>query len=104
MELRFGRDELSRLETDRLFTGGLPPAVVTAYRRRIQLLRAIPDGRELPLWRCLHYLRDDPVAGQDSILLVDTWRISLVLTRAIPRSSAEITAVVQPRPTIRRRT
>lgn len=54
MELEFGSDDLDRLETDPDFEMGLAPAVVKAYRKRIQFTRAAADERDLYAWKSLH--------------------------------------------------
>jgi proteic killer suppression protein len=53
MEVEFADANLDRLEVDRRFTAGLPPEVVTAFRRRMQQIRAAPDERACVPWhRC----------------------------------------------------
>ncbi len=54
MELEYARDDLDRLETDPNFLMGLPPAVVRAYRKRVQYIRAALDERDLRSWKSLH--------------------------------------------------
>jgi len=47
MEVRFDDDDdLDRLETDPAFTGGRPPAVVKAFRKVMQFIRAAADERD----------------------------------------------------------
>ncbi|MGI8552812.1 MAG: type II toxin-antitoxin system RelE/ParE family toxin [Dehalococcoidia bacterium] len=45
MEVEFADDDLDRLETDPTFDMGHPAAIVSAYRRRLQGIRAATDER-----------------------------------------------------------
>jgi toxin HigB-1 len=47
MEIEFSEAVLDRIETDAAFTGGYPPGIVKAYRKRIQAIRAAIDERDL---------------------------------------------------------
>ena len=47
MEVEFADDNLSRLETDAIFTGGYSLAIIKAFRRRMQGIRAARDERDL---------------------------------------------------------
>ncbi len=53
MELYFLDSSFDRLEVDRAYSHGLPAAVVTLYRKRLQLLRAARDVADLAAMRCL---------------------------------------------------
>lgn len=73
MDLSFKADYLDRLEVDASFTAGLAPAVVTAFRRRVQLLRAMTSDGEIGKWRCLDTRRAPH--GTHSLRLHGTWRL-----------------------------
>ena len=45
MEVEFADDKLDRLETDANYTARLSPALVKAFRKRMQQIRAAPDER-----------------------------------------------------------
>lgn len=78
MEIVFGNDDLDRLETDPRFTAGLSPALVKAYRKRIQLLRSINDERGLYAWKSLHSEKlKGKRAHQLSVRLNDQFRLIL---------------------------
>lgn len=47
METEFADDWLDQLETDKSFTGGYPPGVVKAFRKRMQIIRAAKNERDL---------------------------------------------------------
>jgi proteic killer suppression protein len=53
MELIFNDDGYDRLEVDASYSHGLPTAVVSLYRSRLQLLRAARDEHDLASMRCL---------------------------------------------------
>lgn len=46
MEVEFADDKLDRLETDANYTAKLSPALVKAFRKRMQQIRAAPDERD----------------------------------------------------------
>lgn len=47
MRVIFKQGALARIYSELAFTGGYPPAVVKAYRGRIQVLRAAPQERAI---------------------------------------------------------
>ncbi|HET8629887.1 MAG TPA: type II toxin-antitoxin system RelE/ParE family toxin [Thermomicrobiales bacterium] len=55
MDVAFGTDELDRLETDSAFSMGLPEGVVSAYRKRLQIIRSAPDERDFYALKSLRY-------------------------------------------------
>ncbi|MGH9905813.1 MAG: type II toxin-antitoxin system RelE/ParE family toxin [Pyrinomonadaceae bacterium] len=55
MEVVFKEDSLDRLETDARFEGRWVPGVVSAYRKRLQVIRAAPDERDFYQLRSLHF-------------------------------------------------
>ena len=77
MEVRFDDDDdLDRLETDPAFTGGRPPAVVKAFRKVMQFIRAAADERD---FYAMKSLRFEKLKGardhQRSVRLNDQWRL-----------------------------
>lgn len=83
MDIEFGSDDLDRLETDPDFEMGLSPALVKAYRKRIQFIRAAADERDLYAWKSLHMekLKGDR-QHQYSVRLNDQFRLILEFVRA----------------------
>ena len=77
MDIRFRQSKLDRLETEP-GDGGLPPGVVKAYRKRIQLIRAADDERVFSRFASLHY---EKLKGkrkhQWSMRLNNQWRLIL---------------------------
>lgn len=55
MEVEFKEEFLDRLETDARFEAGWPPGVVSAYRKRLQMIRAAPDERDFYQLKSLHF-------------------------------------------------
>lgn len=78
VEVRFADEDLSRLETDPKYTGGRSPAVVRAFRKRMQQIRAASDERTFYQLKSLRFekLKGDR-AGQHSMRLNDQWRLIL---------------------------
>jgi len=80
MEVVFDNDELDQLETDPKFTGGRPPPIVKAYRKRMQIIRAASDERD---FYKLNSLRFEKLRGkrkhQYSMRLNDQYRLILEL-------------------------
>ncbi len=80
MEAKFIDAILDRLETDPRFDGGYPPAVVKAYRKRMQLIRGAQDERA---FYALKSLRFEKLKGgrshQFSMRLNDQWRLIIEL-------------------------
>lgn len=55
MDVLFDSEDLDRLEVDSRFTMGLPPSVVSAYRKRLQAIRAASDTRDLRTMKSWHF-------------------------------------------------
>src|ERR1019366_1617532 len=79
MEGRFRDQSYDQLEDDPHFTGGWPPAVVKAYRNRLNYIRQAQDERDLYAWRSL---RMEKLQGrrqhQHSLRLNDQWRLVIL--------------------------
>ncbi len=78
MEIEFDDPDLDRLETDKQFTAGFPPAIVKGFRKVLRFLRAANDERDLIAMHGLnfHPLEDDR-AGQHSVNVNDQYRLIL---------------------------
>ena len=76
MEVRFGDDDLDRLESEARFTANLPPEVVTRYRKVLSFIRQAMDERDLRAWPALHFEKlKKPMEGDYSMRLNRQWRI-----------------------------
>jgi proteic killer suppression protein len=80
MEVEFGDPDLDRLETDARFTAGFAAAIVRAFRRRMQQIRAAPDERDLyHLGGARFKQLQGSRSHQHSMRLNDQWRLILEL-------------------------
>ena len=77
MEVRFDDDDdLDRLETDPTFTGSRPPAVVKAFRKVMQFMRAATDERDFYTMKSLRFEKLKGARDhQRSVRLNDQWRL-----------------------------
>ena len=78
MKLSFRNKDLDRLETDSRFDNGLGQAIVKAFRKRMQTIRAAQDERVFYALKSLHFeqLKGER-RGQFSMRLNDQWRLVL---------------------------
>ena len=78
MEVRFRNRDLDRLETEEAFTGGFSDAIVGAFRRRLQFIRAAADERDFSKMKSLHFEKlKGARSHQHSMRLNDQWRLIL---------------------------
>ena len=86
MEVIFDDQELDQLETDPKFTGGRPLAIIKAYRKRMQIMRAALDERDFYKLRSLRF---EKLKGkrkhQHSMRLNDQDRLILELIGGNPQ-------------------
>jgi proteic killer suppression protein len=76
MDFRFDDSNLERLYTDTGFTLGHSPAVVKAFRKRIQTIQAAPDERVFYSQKSLHFEKMKGARShQHSMKLNDQWRL-----------------------------
>jgi len=78
MDVIFHNKHLDRLETDAGFESGYSADVVRAYRKRMQLIRAVVDEREFYSLKSLNFERlKGKRQHQYSMRLNDQWRLIL---------------------------
>ena len=78
MDVEFEEEVLRRLAFDPVETGGFDVAVVKAYRKRIQFIRAAADERTFYAMKSLRYEKlKGHREGQHSMRLNDQWRLIL---------------------------
>ena len=78
MEVEFQDSRLDTLETDSSFTAGYAPALVSAFRRRMQQIRAAVDERDFYALRSFHFEKlKGSRSHQHSIRLNIQWRLIL---------------------------
>lgn len=78
MQVEFDDENLDRLETDPKFTAGHAKEIVTAFRKRMQQIRAFKDERDFHNVRSLNFEKlKGNREGQYSIRLNLQWRLIL---------------------------
>jgi proteic killer suppression protein len=94
MEVQFRNAKLDRLETDPKYDGGFSQAIVTAYRKRMQTIRAAPDERVFYQLKSLHF---EKLLGnrshQHSMRLNDQWRLIIGFVRDAPQKTVVIVSI-----------
>lgn len=87
MDVTFKHESLDRLETDASFNGGHGDAVVKAYRKRMQQIRAASDERTFHAHRSLNFEKlKGAREGQHSMRLNDQWRLIVELRGDSPKT------------------
>jgi len=80
MRVIFKDPALDRLETDIAFDGGYSPGVVSAFRKRMQVIRAATDERTFYGLKSLHFEKLKGARQQQrSMRLNDQFRLILEL-------------------------
>lgn len=94
MEVTFADSKLDRLETDPKYDAGHGQAIVRAFRRRMQAIRAAEDERvfyRLKSWR-FEKLKGDR-SHQRSIKLNDQWRLVIEIKKSRPKNTVVVVAI-----------
>ena len=94
MEVTFRDSSLDRLEVDAKFDARFSRAVVKAFRKRMQLIRAAEDERAFYAMKSLHFekLKGDR-EGQRSMKLNDQWRLVLTLDKEGEKTVVEVLGI-----------
>ena len=79
MDFEFKDDDLKRMYTEPKFTGGYAQAVVKAFRKRMQLIRAAVDERDFYALKSLHFEKLEGRDNQRSMRLNKQWRLIVEL-------------------------
>lgn len=80
MEVEFREKTCDRLEVDATYTAGFAANIVSAYRRRLQQIRAATDERDLYASAGMHFKKlQGARSHQHSIRLNDQWRLIIEL-------------------------
>src|SRR6266849_11044876 len=94
MEVQFRDAKLDRLETDPKYDGGFSQAVVTAFRKRMQLIRAAPDERVFYQLKSLHFEKmKGNRSHQHSLRLNDQWRLILEFEANAPNKTVVVVGI-----------
>jgi toxin HigB-1 len=80
MKVRFADKRLELVETDQAHKVGLPVAVIMSARKKIQLIRAANDERDLRSMKSLNFKRNKGKRdGECSVRLNDQYRITMII-------------------------
>ena len=91
MEVRF-KDE--RLEVDPTYDAGLPQAVVTTYRKRMQFIRNAPDERDFFAMKSLHFEKlKGKRSHQHSMRLNQQWRLVIEFVGVAPNKVVAVISI-----------
>lgn len=93
MEVRFADAELDRLETE-AGDGRFSQAVVKAYRKRIQMIRAASSTQTFYALKSLHFEKlKGGRSGECSLRLNDQWRLVLRIEESAGQAVAVICSI-----------
>jgi proteic killer suppression protein len=94
MEVRFRDPKLDRLETDPSYDAGFAQAIVTAYRRVMQVIRAAPDERVFYNLKSLHFEKlKGNRSSQHSMRLNKQWRLIIGFEGAAPHKLVAVISI-----------
>ena len=96
MEVLFADDDLDRLEIDATFTAGLSQALVKAFRKKMQTIRAAVDERDFFKQRSLRFeALQGKRKGEYSIRLNDQYRLVFEFTHGNPALSRKAVRILR---------
>lgn len=94
MKVEFADESLARICTDEAHRLGLPFAVIKAARRKLILLEAATDERDLRNWKSLYYKKlHGAQEGLRSIRINDQYRIVFSLSEDEKRPVITVTEI-----------
>ena len=94
MEVEFEDASLRRLEADPGFTAGYDAAIVEAFRKRMQFIRAAVDERAFYAMKSLHYEKlKGNLDGHSSMRLNDQWRLIIELQGAASDKTVAVISI-----------
>lgn len=94
MELEFREAFLDSMESDKTCTGGFTNGVVKAYRKRIQMIRAAVDERDLYAIRGNRFEKmQGGRAHQHSMRLNDQYRLIVEIKRSNPKNIVVVCSI-----------
>lgn len=94
MEVRFQDERLDRLEIDPGYDAGFPQAAVTAFRKRMQLIRQAPDERDFHALKSLHFEKlKGKRAHQHSMRLNQQWRLVIEFEGVAPNKVVAVISI-----------
>jgi|SRR5271156_6718482 proteic killer suppression protein len=95
MDVTFKDQSLDRLETDASYSAGFGGAVVKAYRKAMQHIRAATDERTLYARRSFRFEKlSGDREGQFSMRLNDQWRLIVEIRGESPKKVIHLIEIV----------
>jgi toxin HigB-1 len=92
MDVDFADANLRRLYTERDYNAGYSTAIISAFRKKMQMLISAQDERDLRAWQSLHYKQlKGNRKHQWTIRLNGPWR--LVLEKRVADSGTTLVVV-----------
>ena len=89
MDVQFDDKDLEQVETDERATGGFSAAIIKAFRRRMQMIRAATDERDFYAMKSLHFEKMRSSPNNHSMRLNDQFRLIIAL-----KSTSQMKTVV----------
>ncbi len=94
MEVTFGTEDLDKLETDPDFSAGYGKEIDKAYRKRIQIIRAAKDERDLYAIRGNRFEKlKGERSHQYSLRLNDKWRPIVEIEPGTPKNKIVVVGI-----------
>jgi toxin HigB-1 len=85
MRVIFANEDLDRLEIDASFSAGLSQILVTAYRKKLNIIRQATDERDFYALKSLHFEKlEGKRKHQHSMRLNDQYRLIVELIESKP--------------------
>lgn len=95
MRVTFNENTLAQMASELAFTGGYPPVVVSAYRGRIQVLRAAPQERAVLPLRSMRLQPRGNGTGQHWMRVTDDWDLIVAFEDGEDGRVAVVEAMVE---------
>lgn len=94
MDVRFADARLDRLEVDAAYSAGFSQGIVSAFRKRMQQIRAAADERDFYNLKSLHFEKlEGNRSHQRSIRLNKQWRLVVEIEGNAPKKTVVIIGV-----------
>lgn len=94
MDVAFADEALDKLEIDPDFNDGRSEAIVRAFRKRMQFIRAAADERDFYALRSLRFEKlNGNRSHQYSMRLNDQWRLIVEIKPAKPKNTIVVVAI-----------
>jgi proteic killer suppression protein len=94
MEVRFTDDDLSRMETDLVFTGKHGAQIARAFRRAMQYIRSATDERDIYAMKSLRFEKlKGERSHERSLRLNDQWRLIVEIEAANPKNTVVVKGI-----------